>query len=116
MKNTFKRVLIGLGISLMLLGCGVVKKQQETIDYPLGTSMRISCNIENGKQYQIDSLIVADTLPPVNKWLRSVYIDYDTNEHIVKRMYIREYKNGMETVYLITGSEEPYRITKRITE
>ena len=33
MKNTFKKVLLGLGISLMLLGCGVVKRQQERNDY-----------------------------------------------------------------------------------
>ena len=91
MKNTFKKVLLGLGISLMLLGCGVVKRQQERNDYPLGTSMKISCNIENARQYQVDSLMVADTLPPVNKWLRSVY--------------------------LILGQEEPYKkVTKRITQ
>ena len=116
MKNIFKKVLLGFGISLMLLGCGVVKRQQERNDYPLGTSMKVTCSIENGKQYQIDSLVVADTLPPVSKWLSSVYLDYETGERYLKRMYIRQYENGTEKVYLIMGSEEPYKITKRITE
>lgn len=116
MKNTFKKVLLCIGISLMLLGCSVVKRQQEINDYSLGASMKISCNIENAKQYQIDSIMVADTLPNLKKWLRSVYIDYETGERILKRMYIRQYDNGTESVYLIMGSEEPYKITKRITE
>ena len=101
MKNTFKKVLLWMGISLMLFGCGVVKRQQKRDDCPLGTSMKISCNIENAKQYQVDSLMVADTLPPVNKWLRSVYVDYETGDRYIKRLYIRTYGNGAEAVYII---------------
>lgn len=116
MKKMIKRALIGIGLVFMLIGCGVVKKQQEKNDYPLGTSMKLTCNIQDGKEYQIDSIMVADTLPNLEKWLRSVYIDYETGERILKRMYIRQYDNGTESVYLIMGSEEPYKITKRITE
>ena len=105
-----------VGLALRLVGCGVIKKQQESNDYPLGTSMKLTCNIQNGKTYQIDSLMVADTLPQLDKWLRSVYIDYETGEKILKRMYIRQYNNGNEAVYLIMGSQEPYKISKRITE
>jgi hypothetical protein len=116
MKNTFKKVLLGLGISLMLLGCGVVKRQQERNDYPLGTSMKISCNIDNGKYYQIDSIVKADTLPSVNKWLQSTFTDYETNQKYEKRLYVKTYNNGTEVVYIILGNKEPYKITKRITE
>ena len=105
-----------MGLALILAGCGVIKKQQERNDYPLGTSMKLTCNIQDGKTYQIDSLMVADTLPQLDKWLRSVYIDYETKEYITKRMYIRQYKNGTEAVYIILGTEEPYKISKRITE
>ena len=117
MKNTLKKVLLGLGISLMLFGCGVAKRQQERNDYPLGASMKISCNIENARQYQVDSLMVADTLPPVNKWLRSVYLDYETGDRYIKRLYIRTYGDGTEAAYIILGQEEPYKkVTKRITQ
>lgn len=116
MKKTLKRVILGLGITFMLFGCGVVKRQQEKNDYPLGTSMMVSCNITNGKEYQIDSIITADTLPQINKWLRSVYLDYETGKRYTKRMCIKTYPDGTETVYLILGSEEPYNISKRITQ
>ena len=116
MKHFLKSAMVIVGLALMLVGCGVVKKQQERNDYPLGTSMRLACNIQDGKMYQIDSLIAADTLPQLNKWLRSVYIDYESGERILKRMYIRQYNNGNEAVYLVVGSQEPYKISKRITE
>lgn len=116
MKHFLKKAMAIVGLALMLVGCGVVKKQQERNDYQLGTSMRLACNIQDGKMYQIDSLIAADTLPQLNKWLRSVYIDYESGERILKRMYIRQYNNGNEAVYLVVGSQEPYKISKRITE
>lgn len=116
MKHFLKKMMAIVGLALMLVGCGVIKKQQESNDYPLGTSMKLTCNIQNGKTYQIDSLMVADTLPQLDKWLRSLYIDYETGEKILKRMYIRQYNNGNEAVYLIMGSQEPYKISKRITE
>ena len=116
MKHFLNNTMVIVGLALMFAGCGVTKKQQERNDYPLGTSMRLACNIQDGKMYQIDSLIAADTLPQLNKWLRSVYIDYETGERILKRMYIRQYNNGNEAVYLVVGSQEPYKISKRITE
>ena len=116
MKHFLKKTMVIVGLALMFAGCGVTKKQQERNDYPLGTSMRLACNIQDGKMYQIDSLIAADTLPHLNKWLRSVYIDYETGERILKRMYIRQYNNENEAVYLVVGSQEPYKISKRITE
>ena len=116
MKHFLKKMMVIVGLAIMLVGCGVIKKQQESNDYPLGTSMKLTCNIQNGKTYQIDSLMVADTLPQLDKWLRSDYIDYETGEKILKRMYIRQYNNGNEAVYLIMGSQEPYKISKRITE
>lgn len=116
MKNIFKNLLIVMCFALVIVGCGVTKKQKSKTDLPLTTSMRLTCNIENGKTYQIDSIIVADTLPRLEKWLFSVYVDYSTNKKISKRMYIRNYTNGTEAVYVITGDNEPYKITKRITE
>ena len=116
MKNILKKLLIVMCFALVIVGCGLTKKQKSKTDLPLTTSMRLTCNIENGKTYQIDSIIVADTLPRLEKWLFSVYVDYSTNKKISKRMYIRNYTNGTEAVYVITGDNEPYKITKRITE
>lgn len=116
MKNVLKKLFICVGVSLMLIGCGVYKKQQTPDTETLGVSMRVTCNIQNGKEYQIDSLVNADALPMLNKWLSSVYVDYETNKKILKRMYVRTYEDGTEAVYVITGEKEPYKIQKRITE
>lgn len=116
MKNIIRKALFLLVTVLIIAGCGLTKKQKSKTDLPLTTSMKITCNIENGKMYQIDSLIIVDTLPNLNKWLHSVYVDYSTNKKITKRMYIKMHSNNTETVYIITGTEEPYKIIKRITE
>lgn len=116
MKNILKNLLIVMCFAFIIIGCGVTKKQKSKNDLPLTTSMKITCNIENGKTYQIDSIIVADTLPRLENWLFSVYVDYSTNKKITKRMYMRNYSNGTEAVYVITGDNEPYKIIKRITE
>lgn len=75
----------------------------------------VTCNIENATINQVDSIIAVDSLPNLNKWLNSTYKDYETNEKITKRLYIRQ-KENKEIVYIITGIKEPYKITKRVTE
>lgn len=115
MKKTFKKLLLGIGISLFIFSCGTLKTQKR-VDYPLSSSMKITCNIDNGKYYQIDSIVNADTLPSVNKWLQSTFTDYETNQKYEKRLYVKTYNNGTEVVYIILGNKEPYKITKRITE
>lgn len=75
----------------------------------------VTCNIENATINQVDSIIAVDSLPNLNKWLNSTYKDYETNEKIIKRLYIKQ-KENKEIVYIITGIKEPYKITKRVTE
>ena len=116
MKFKIKNLILFVGIIIMFISCGVLKKRQEKNDYPFGTSMVVTCNIQNGKDYQIDSIVKADTLPNIEGWLRSVYIDFDTEERIIKRLYIKTHKDGTESVYVVMGSKEPYKITKRITK
>lgn len=81
----------------------------------LGTSMKYSLYIEKASNYQVDSLINVDNLPKLERWIGNTFVDYNTNEMISKRMYIKEYSNG-EIVYVITGNTEPFKIEKRITE
>lgn len=80
----------------------------------LGASLKYGLVINDAKQYQVDSLIVADTLPALNYWFTNSFRDYKTNEVFVKRTYIKEYKNNIEITYVITGISEPYHIEKRI--
>lgn len=112
MKNVFKYILTSVLISIFFIGCATVKNQPKDISF--GTSMKIEYVIDDAKTYQIDSILIADTLPNIDKWLIMNYIDYETNKKIIKRMYIRKYESGFENTYIIIGNNEPYKITKRI--
>ena len=63
---------------------------------------------------QIDSMCVADALPrDLNEWLSKSFNDYETNEYVVRHMYIKELNNNREMIYLITERGEMYVVSKR---
>ena len=115
MNSIIKHLFLAICVTVMCIACGTIGRR---ISNPisLGSSMRVECNITDGKEYQIDSIITCDTLPQLSEWLMSVYTDYETKEKIYKRMCIKTFSDGRECVYLITGTTEPYKIVKRITE
>ena len=50
-------------------------------------------------QRQLDSAFDADTLDPnLGNWLNATFVDYETNEKIVKYLYIKENTNIRYTV------------------
>ena len=50
-------------------------------------------------QRQLDSAFVADTLDPnLENWLNATFVDYETNEKIVKYLYIKENTNIRYTI------------------
>lgn len=111
-----KRIIIFLTITLFTLviaGCCYQKKVTNTAGV-YGLSLKYDLVIDNARQYQVDSLIKADTLPALTTWFTNSFRDYKTNEMFVKRTHIKEYKNNTEITYVITGNTEPYHIEKRI--
>lgn len=112
MKKIFKLITFIL-ISTFIIGCCGTKTAINNKVF--GTSMKYSLYIEKASDYQVDSLINADELPQLERWLGNTFVDYNTNEIISKRMYIRKNNEG-EIVYVITGNTEPFKIEKRITE
>lgn len=108
-----KKLLLSVGIVIAIISCGSAAKTSNDTMY--GTSMRATY-INKATQYQVDSIIAVDTLPNLSTWIISSYRDYETGKPIVKRMYIRTIQGGKECTYIITGTEEPYKITKRIIE
>lgn len=107
------KILISLLLMVLFIGCCNQKHISNNTEI-LGTSMKYELNINNGKTYQIDSLIKADTLPVLSNWIASTFVDYNTNKTITKRVYVRQYSKKCENVYIITGNNEPYGIIKRI--
>ena len=79
-----------------------------------GTSMRNSYTMQATNR-QIDSICVVDTLPNISEWITMSFKDYETNETITKRMYIKN-RGKKEATYIIMGNNEPYKVSLRITE
>lgn len=52
---------------------------------------------------QLDSAFVADTLDPnLKNWLNATFVDYETNEKIVKYLYIKE---NTDIRYIVTPQD-----------
>lgn len=111
MKKLFN-ILIYAMISICIIGCCTQKKVGSSD--VLGSSMKVELHIDDAKAFQVDSLINADTLPSLDKWISSTFIDYNTNKSVVKRMYIKQYSPKHEILYLVIGESEPFEIIKRV--
>jgi hypothetical protein len=67
-------------------------------------------------QHQLDSICDADMLPAYEKWIKTSFIDYETDSVFTKRIYLKSYSEENEVIYILLGEKEPYKITKRIAE
>lgn len=111
MRKLFKILTLSL-MGIFLIACST-HKSISLDNNVLGASMKYELFVQNGSVYQVDSLINADDLPLLNKWISSTFIDYNTQEMITKRVYVRQHSKNDEIVYIITGNKEPYEIIKR---
>ena len=114
MKNLFKKFVLALVMCLSFVACDLLFKTPRKDDNALGQSMLVSYTMQ-ASNWQVDSICKADTLPDMDSWLVNTFVDYETNQRIVRRMYIKE-RGENEIVYIITGSTEPFVVTRRITE
>ena len=119
MKKTFKRIVLTIGLCMTLVSCGWLTKLSNTgntgTNTELGTSMIVSYTMDAASMYQVDSICKVDKLPNIEGWLTTQFTDFETGEPIVRRMYIKEY-GETEVIYIITGTDEPFVVTRRITE
>ena len=107
----------------LLSGCGLIQKishknQTDTnVENTLGVSyMRFTMNKVLGIS-QVDSMIVADNLTPLNEWLYSPIIGED-RKAISQYMYIKSLEEDNELIYVVTQTKVDtlFKCTKRITE
>lgn len=109
-----KKVL-GFFIAFMLLFVVGCKTQNSVEEITFGSTMKISYTLKVNER-QIDSICNVDLLPNYRTWLSAKFTDYETNTVYLKRMYIKEYSDEEEIIYIIIGDNEPYKITRRIVE
>ena len=115
--------LFALLVAVSLLsGCGLIQKishkdNNPEIENSLGTSyMRFTMNKVLGIS-QIDSMIVADHLTPLNEWLYAPIVGED-KKAISQYMYIKSLEEDNELIYVVTQTKVDtlFKCTKRITE
>lgn len=92
------------------------KKKSEPSEVILGSSMRIEWKEDNGTMNQIDSIILAESLPAFPRWIGSTFSDFETGEKITKRMYIKKVSSSKEIIFIVVGNNEPFKIIKRVEE
>ena len=107
-----KKFLIILTMLAMMVSCGTSVRLSNTTHVPQTMIEVYSMDIT---QYQMDSIVVADTLPPLNRWVSYNIQTYRRGETVHRKMYIRNYPSGNMSRYVVTGYAEPYNISKTIT-
>lgn len=115
MKNILSKIILAIGLSISVVSCGwFTKMPKDNTDTNLGTSM-MNSYVMDATMWQVDSICKADALPDMDVWLISTFKDFETGEAIVRRMYIKQLGEE-EIIYIITGDNEPYKVTRRITK
>ena len=116
--------LFALLIAVSLLsGCGLLNKithkddNKPTVENVYGASyMRFTMNKILGAS-QVDSMIVADHLTPLDEWIYIAISGVEKNT-INQYMYIKSLEENNELIYTVTQTKVDtlYKCTKRITE
>lgn len=109
MKKIFTFILM----LFLALSCSTTKNVG---DLTFGTSVMMNSYEMQITQHQLDSICVADILPTYDKWIKTSFIDYETDSVFTKRLYLKDYSDENEVIYILLGEKEPYKITKRIAE
>lgn len=113
-KNNMKGFIEKLFIAFIFLFAISCSTSKETSEIVFGASSIQSSYEMTITQNQLDSICDADFLPKYDKWLMAKFTDYETDSVFIKRMYVKEYSENEEIIYILIGNNEPYKITKRI--
>jgi len=108
----FLTILIVAFSMLFTVSCGSTKNTEEIT---FGTQMLVIYTMDV-TQHQLDSICTVDTLPNYDTWIKARFTDYETNTVFVKRMCFKKTPEYDEVLYILVGDNEPYKITKRITD
>jgi hypothetical protein len=86
--------------------------QKDGTEIVMGQGMTMVTNEYDSRQ--LDSLCNADSLPIIPEgWIRRTYSDYETNEYVIRYMYIKEMTETYELIYIVTIKGDMYIVNKR---
>ena len=120
MKNRIFSLIVFFSLLFSFTGCGTLNKifhkdkGNDNTEIVMGTTQNMYQVTVEYTAKQIDSMCVADGLPETfDGWTRRAYSDYDTNEYIVRYMYIKDLNDNYEVIYIVTPRGEMYVVSKR---
>ena len=119
MKDKILSLIIFFSLLFSFTGCGTLNKifhktDKENTETTLGATQNMYQVTQEYTMSQIDSMCVVDTLPRnFDGWLRSAFLDYETNQYIVRYMYIKKLNDNYEMIYIVTPRGEMYVVSKR---
>ena len=120
MKNRIFSLIVFFSLMFSFTGCGMLNKifhkdgGNENTEVVMGTTQNMYQITVEYTPRQVDSMCVADGLPETfDGWIRRAYSDYETNEYIVRYMYIKELNDNFEMIYIVTPRGEMYVVSKR---
>ncbi len=120
MKNKLFSLIVFVSLLFSFTGCGLLNKifhkqgNNENTEIVMGTSQNMYQVTVEYTLRQVDSMCVADGLPETfDGWIRRGYSDYETNEYIVRYMYIKDLNDNYEMIYIVTPRGEIYVVSKR---
>lgn len=111
--GNMKRIFTFLLIAFLMFSC---KTKQNVGEITFGAPTMINLYEMTITQHQLDSICEVDMLPTYEKWIKTSFIDYETDSVFTKRLYLKSYSEENEVIYILLGDKEPYKITKRIAE
>ena len=120
MKNRIISFVIFFSLLFSFTGCGLLNKifhkdnGKENTEVVMGTTQNMYQITHEYTLVQVDSMCVADELPAAFEgWIRRAYSDYETNEYIIRYLYIKELNDNYEMIYIVTERGDMYIVSKR---
>ena len=119
MKDKILSLIIFFSLLFSFTGCGTLNKifyktDKENTETTFGTTQNMYQVTHEYTMHQIDSMCVADMLPmKFEGWTCKTYTDYETNQYIIRYMYIKELNDNYEMIYIVTPRGDIYAVSKR---
>lgn len=118
MRNKIFSFLITISVLVSFTGCGMLNKMfhknSQGTEVVFGTEQNMYQTTHEYTAFQLDSMCTADAIPSdFNSWIRRAYSDYETNQSIVRYMYVKEFNDNFEMIYIVTQRGEMYVVSKR---
>lgn len=119
MKDKILSLIIFFSLLFSFTGCGTLNKifhktDKENTETTFSTTQNMYQVTHEYTMHQIDSMCVADMLPmKFEGWTCKTYTDYETNQYIVRYMYVKELNDNYEMIYIVTPRGDIYVVSKR---